>query len=862
MTVLIKRFIKTAAVFILAALTAAPALFAGTSFTARADDVKTGIVQTGGSTLNVRSAPQGTWLASLSDGTEVKIISQENDSSGAVWYKINSPVNGYVHSAYIEIQTEYVYSSDFETEIAAFPESYKEGLRKIHAQYPNYRFQMDLIADTFESVVYYEEKEGKKVDMSQYNSWKAMLAKNYNWDSGTWIASEGHFTYASREVIEYHMDPRNFLNTTNMFMFVKQSYSEDQTYEGVKSLISNSFMASNYEVNPNDENDVRLGGDYAAVILEAGKISGVNPYVLAAIIIGEQGYSGTSGLISGKYSGYEGYYNFFNIGATSSSGSQNAVIVNGLNYAKNKGWDSVYKSITGGAGFYSSGYLNNNQDTYYYKDYNVLNGINNYWHQYSTSALGPFNAGNILARYLAGDKNASYTLRIPVYKDMPDEPVKMPEKSGNLNNYYILALQMDGLNEEFDRYTFSYSANISSDTDIRIKMPDGAEYVGEKSFSLSAGYNNLALTVKSQTGYTRTYTIALTCTKPCRVQVLEDLYTDTVQQINGVWTYFNSAGSTDYSYTGFVFNQNGAWYVENGIVTLAANGIKYGELGGESAWWYVKNSKAELGYAGFADGENGRWRIENGRVDFSYNDIVYESGQWRYYDGGKFRKDYTGVTNCCNINGWWYVRGGVVDFSANTVAGNTNGWWKVTNGKVDFDFTGLASNSNGWWYLEKGKVNFSANTVASNSNGWWKVTNGKADFGYTGYADNSNGRWRIEGGRVNFNYNDIVYESGEWRYYYNGMFQKSYTGVTDCANENGWWYVKDGVVDFTADTVAMNKNGWWKVTNGRVDFDFTGTASNQNGSWYIVKGRVDFGFSGQTESGGITYNVEGGRVVS
>ena len=54
---------------------------------------------------------------------------------------------------------------------------------------------------------------------------------------------------------------------------------------------------------------------WAECIYDAGKRSGVNPYVLAAIIIVEQGTNGKGGCISGKESGYAGYYNFYNIGA-------------------------------------------------------------------------------------------------------------------------------------------------------------------------------------------------------------------------------------------------------------------------------------------------------------------------------------------------------------------------------------------------------------------------------------------------------------------------------------------------------------------------------------------------------------------
>ena len=45
------------------------------------------------------------------------------------------------------------------------------------------------------------------------------------------------------------------------------------------------------------------------MIMDAAKSSGVNPYVIAAMLIQEQGVKGTSGLISGA----TGIYNSFNI---------------------------------------------------------------------------------------------------------------------------------------------------------------------------------------------------------------------------------------------------------------------------------------------------------------------------------------------------------------------------------------------------------------------------------------------------------------------------------------------------------------------------------------------------------------------
>ncbi len=60
------------------------------------------------------------------------------------------------------------------------------------------------------------------------------------------------------------------------------------------------------------------------MIMNAATQSGVNPYVLAAMIIQEQGSAGTGKSISGTESGYAGFYNFFNIEAYQ-SGNMTAV---------------------------------------------------------------------------------------------------------------------------------------------------------------------------------------------------------------------------------------------------------------------------------------------------------------------------------------------------------------------------------------------------------------------------------------------------------------------------------------------------------------------------------------------------------
>ena len=405
---------------------------------------------------------------------------------------------------------------EFETQLAAFPESYRDSLRRIHAEYPNYTFSADYINMDFEKLV--DAQIGKKVSAYYAASWKAMYDEsfgyyeNYDWDTGEWMNSEGDFTYASREIIAHFIDPRNFLDTRDIYMFMRQSYSPEQTIDDLRSIIAGSFLSQGY-IPDDEENDQRLNGDYAAVLMEAAAISGSSPFVLAASILLEHGYSGTTPLISGYYEAndgtvYEGYYNFFDIGAT--GGDSDNVIQNGLEYAMDAGWNSRYLSIVDGAIWITDSYINNGQDTYYYKEYNVINGEEDLWHQFSTGVMTAYSSSAILRNTLSDNRYAALDFRIPVYENMPEEPVHEPDYNDNLNNYYFTDMQAAGLEPEFSMANRNYTMTVTDDTVLNIAVPQWAQYEGDSSYALHAGENIVSLDVRSQTGYLRTYKISIT----------------------------------------------------------------------------------------------------------------------------------------------------------------------------------------------------------------------------------------------------------------------------------------------------------------------------------------------------------------
>lgn len=49
---------------------------------------------------------------------------------------------------------------------------------------------------------------------------------------------------ASEDIVKYYMDPRNFLDETNVFQFLTHTYdSNSHTVEGLQTMVKGSFLA-------------------------------------------------------------------------------------------------------------------------------------------------------------------------------------------------------------------------------------------------------------------------------------------------------------------------------------------------------------------------------------------------------------------------------------------------------------------------------------------------------------------------------------------------------------------------------------------------------------------------------------------
>ncbi|MDE7132906.1 MAG: Ig-like domain-containing protein, partial [Lachnospiraceae bacterium] len=211
-------------------------------------------------------------------------------------------------------------------------------------------------------------------------------------------------------------DPRNFLTETSIFQFEQLTFNISyHTEEAVQTFLNGTFMKGKLA-------DDSQGRTYAKAFYEIGKSRKLSPIHLASRVYQEQG-QGTSGLISGTYPGYEGYYNFFNVGVNGASTAEK--IVKGLTYAKEKGWNTRYKSLEGGAATIGNNYILKYQDTIYLEKFNVDKnspyGV--YEHQYMQNIQAPSSESSSTRKMYAnaGSLNSAFVFKIPVFDNMPED---------------------------------------------------------------------------------------------------------------------------------------------------------------------------------------------------------------------------------------------------------------------------------------------------------------------------------------------------------------------------------------------------------------------------------------------------------
>lgn len=475
--------------------------------------------------LNVRSGA-GTGYSktgTVSYGDSLTILSETTDSSGAKWYKIScGNVTGYVSAAYVQLTSSGSQGSsdaDFESYMTkqGFPESYKPYLRKLHEQHPKWIFTAQKLGVDWNTALKEECVVGRNlVHSSALASWKSMEKGAYDFNGGYWYGLDGSWVAASKEIIMYYMDPRNFLNDTYIFMFENQSYDPSyQTESGVKTILADTFMSGSYTCP-----DTKKKYTYSQTFMDAAKKSGVSPYHLASRCRNEQGVNGTPQSL-GTVKGYENYFNFFDIQAYATSTMTAAEM--GCKYAKTTNptyllpWTNQYKSIVGGSIFLGTGYITKGQDTLYLQKFDMVDGGNGlYYHQYMTCVFGQANEAISLKNAYSQDiLNSAMEFKIPVYNNMPDKLCPKPTSSGD-NNNYLKSLSVSGtsISPKFDKFTASYTAKVNAEvSSVTVNanpLGKSAKVSGNGKVSLKTGENTVKVTCTAASGVKRTYTIKIT----------------------------------------------------------------------------------------------------------------------------------------------------------------------------------------------------------------------------------------------------------------------------------------------------------------------------------------------------------------
>ncbi len=321
-------------------------------------------------------------------------------------------------------------------DVEQFPASYHSALIALKEKYPNWTFVKQNTQLDWNTVIDNELTGGRSLVYRSLPDY----CKEGAYDSGSWY-------YASREVLERYMDPRNSLTEDAIFQFEQLTYNATyHTEEAVKSFLEGTFMNSAQNA-PNT--DMKYHTIFWSVGAEEGRQ--VSPFHLAARVLQEQG-QGTSPLISGTYSGYEGYYNYFNIKASGTTNQQ--VYENGLKHAREKGWNNAYASILGGADVISANYIKKGQDTLYLQKFNVGPGNQYplYTHQYMQNISAPTSEAKSMKRLYegAGSLNNTFVFKIPVFENMPETACAMPTSSTNVvlqlpDGYSDTTIYLDGV---------------------------------------------------------------------------------------------------------------------------------------------------------------------------------------------------------------------------------------------------------------------------------------------------------------------------------------------------------------------------------------------------------------------------------
>lgn len=444
-------------------------------------------------------------------GTTVDVVGTAKASSGCSegWYKItyyNNTKTGYVCKRLVD-KYEDITASDAAYEKVlkeeGFPESYWPFLVKLHQLHPNWVFKAEQTGLDFAASV--DGEEGKNYIQSTEDAYRLSdtIKENPNWYA------------ASNPVVAYFLDPRNYLNEKNIFVFEDLGYDkENHTAKVVKAIFGSSYLADD---------------EYVGYFMKAAQDFNVSPIHLASRVIQEGGSNENYDAVSGKskltYQGKSlvGYYNYYNIGAKEDKYTDSAVtrgLAVAAGYTKDNyaglPWDTREKAIYYGASFIANSYVNQGQNTMYYQKFNTgPNASNNpYTHQYMTNIIAPASESlSTYSTYVEEDLlDSAFVFKIPVYDNMPEDFTIHPLVGDTNNNLSELKVNNTTVNG-FDPDVITYTQYINQDTtsvNITAKAESSKSTIsGTGEIKITSDETVVKIIVTNEVGDTKTYTLTL-----------------------------------------------------------------------------------------------------------------------------------------------------------------------------------------------------------------------------------------------------------------------------------------------------------------------------------------------------------------
>lgn len=521
--------------------------------------------------IEIKTQPQSDAdkLLSLPSGYQIKLLGFEI-AEETIWYQIETAKDDQVFQGYVrnenvvsanqhfnEWKVQYeidsilavpdkknIAATGSSTNLNAFPGSYRSYIQKLISTHPNWTFVPMNTGLDWNTVIENEMAPTRNlVPTYTMTTWKSTEEPYYDPKTGEWTEySGGGWVQASESIVKYQMDPRNFLNEDTIFQFELLTFNSSfHNVNGVEAILKNTFMSKKVL-----EDKSGGGITYGKAFMKIAESLGVSPYFLAGRVRQEQGSSGNSELISGKYPSFEGYYNYFNIGATGLTHEQ--VVINGLREAVEGKWNTRFRALQGGAKKAANNYIKRGQDTLYLQKFDVDGSYDGrYYHQYMQNLLAAENEGkNVRNAY--SDMNVlgnSFVFKIPVYENMPATASARPK-------------------DKLSKPSLSYSLTGLSKINLRWSEVSGASgYYISRSTNKDSGYkrvkeiNSVGTVTWSDNALPgQTYYYRVCAYKTVYGGAIISPYSDVLQaKMSLAKPVWQSAGAQSYSKAGLVWKK-------------------------------------------------------------------------------------------------------------------------------------------------------------------------------------------------------------------------------------------------------------------------------------------------------------------